>query len=95
MTKSMSKLQITFCSACIDLQQQGKGKGPMKADSLSIEDEACLWRSGVLGIDNPTSLNYTIFFLISQNFGTRGRQEHHQLQIEDMRDRLHRKNLLR
>ena len=40
-----------------DLLQQGKGKRPMKADSLSIEDEPCLWRLGVIGIDNPTSLH--------------------------------------
>ena len=39
----------------------------------------------VLGKENPTSLNYTVFFLISQHFGTRGRQEHHQIRIEDLR----------
>ena len=39
----------------------------------------------VLGKMNPISLNYTIFFLISQHFGTRGRQEHHQMRIEDFK----------
>lgn len=34
---------------------------------------------------NPVSLNYTVFFLISQHFGTRGRQEHHQMRIEDFK----------
>ena len=34
---------------------------------------------------NPISLNYTIFFLISQHFGTRGRQEHHEMRIEDFK----------
>jgi len=42
-----------------------------------------LWET-VLGKMNPVSLNYTILFLISQNFGARGRQEHHQLKIEDL-----------
>ena len=31
----------------------------------------------VLGKENPTSLNYIVFFLVSQHFGTGGRQEHH------------------
>jgi len=34
---------------------------------------------------NPTSLNYTIFYTISQQFGTRGHQEHHQICIEDQK----------
>ena len=57
----------------------------MMADPLTSEDEDRLQSSGVLGSDNPTSLNYTTFFLFSQNFGTRGRQEHHQIRIEDMK----------
>ena len=63
----------------VDLQEKGKGKRPMKADPLTREDEAHLWSSGVLGSENPTSLNYTIFIIFSQHFGTRGRQEHHQI----------------
>ena len=43
-----------------------------------------LWET-VLGKMNPVSLNYTMFFLISQHFGTRGRQEHHQMKIEDFK----------
>ena len=31
------------------------------------------------------SLNYTVFFLVSQHIGTRGRQEHHQIWIEDLK----------
>ena len=69
----------------VDLQEKGKGKGPMKADPLTREDEAHLWSSGVLGSENPTSLNYTIFTIFSQHFGTRGRQEHHQIRIEDLK----------
>ena len=36
----------------------------------------------VLGDSNPTSLNYSVFYFVSQSFGTRGRQEHHQIHIE-------------
>lgn len=44
-----------------------------------------MWEKGILGDSNPTSLNYTIFYTISQQFGTRGRQEHHQIHIEDLK----------
>ncbi|XP_065918766.1 uncharacterized protein KIAA1958-like [Dysidea avara] len=65
------------------LQQRGKGKRPNKADPITSEEEDILWET-VLGKMNPVSLNYTMFFLISQHFGTRGRQEHHQIRIEDL-----------
>ena len=35
--------------------------------------------------NDPTSLNYLVFFLVSMHFGTRGRQEHHQIRLEDLR----------
>ena len=38
-----------------------------------------------MGSDNPVSLNYTIFFLFSQHFGTRGRQEHRLIRIEQLK----------
>ena len=68
----------------IDLQRSGMGKRPRKSDPLTDEEEEILWQT-VLGKENPTSLNYTLFFLISQHFGTRGRQEHHQIRIEDLK----------
>jgi len=40
---------------------------------------------GILGDSNPTSLNYTIFYAISQQFGNREHQEHHQIHIEDQK----------
>lgn len=57
----------------------------MRAQPLTEKEESQLWSSGVLGSDNPTSLNYTIFILFSQDFGTRGRQEHHQIRIEHLK----------
>ena len=68
----------------IDLQRSGMGKRPKKSDPLTEEEEEILWKT-VLGKETPTSLNYTLFFLISQHFGTRGRQEHHQIKIEDLK----------
>ncbi len=43
------------------------------------DDEELLWRRGVLGDENLTILNHTIWFLLSQQFGTRGIQEHTQM----------------
>ena len=69
----------------IQLRENGKGKKSRKADPLTAEKEEILWNTGVLGGDNPKSLNHTVFYIISQQFGTRGRQEHHQIRIEHLR----------
>ena len=44
-----------------------------------------MWEKGVLGDSNPVSLNHTVFYVISQHFGTRGRQEHHQIQVKELK----------
>ena len=67
----------------IDLQRFGMGKRPRKSDPLT-EEEEILWQT-VLGKENPTSLNYTLFSLISQHFGTRDRPEYHQIRIEHLK----------
>lgn len=83
--KDFQKSRKVLNGKAIELQEEGKGKRPRKADPLTENDEEQLWSSGVLGSENPVSLNYTMFFLFSQHFGTRGRQEHHQIRIEDLR----------
>ena len=69
----------------IELREKGMGKRKNKSDPLTYDEEELLWRLKVLGSNNPKSLNYTIFYLISQQFGTRGYQEHHQLQVEELK----------
>ena len=69
----------------IALRESGKGKRKRRADFVTTEDDQAMWNNGVLGSSTPQSLNYTIFFLLSQNFGTRGCQEHHQINIEDLK----------
>ena len=69
----------------IELREKGMGKRKNKSDTLDTHEEEKLWQLKVLGGKNPKSLNYTIFYLISQQFGTRGCQEHHQLRIEDLK----------
>lgn len=36
-----------------ELREKGMGKRKNKADSLSVEDEEALWKSGTLGTTNP------------------------------------------
>ena len=72
-------------SESMERQFNGKGKKSRKADPLTAEEEEILWNTRVLGGDNPKSLNHTVFYIISQQFGTRGRQEHHQIRIEHLR----------
>ena len=65
------------------LRRDGLGKQPNKAKSLTDEEEKILWESGQLGGDNPCSLTNTLWWLLTQHFGLRGRQEHHEMNVED------------
>ena len=53
----------------IELHEMGKGKRPMKADAINDaineDEEDHLWNSGVLGNNDPVSLNHTMFFFYS------------------------------
>ena len=68
----------------IELRERGLGKHNNKADPLT-EDEEALWESGALGGENPSRLNHTIWYLLSQQFGTRGNQEHTEIMMEDLK----------
>ena len=46
----------------------GLGSGRTKC-RLTEEDEEMLWKSGVLGGESLTSLNHTVFYVLSQHFG--------------------------
>lgn len=69
----------------IDPRQQWKGKRKNKADAFTPSKEEQLWTKKPLGADMPQSINRTMYFTISQHFGTRGSQEHHQLQVQDLK----------
>ena len=69
----------------IELHEKGCGKRKRRADAVSEEEEELLWSKGILGGNDPISLNLTLFYCISQHFGTRGSQEHHQLRVEDIK----------
>ena len=68
----------------IELEEQGLGKRKHRADPVT-EEEELLWSWQVLGADTALNLNLTVFYLISQQFGTRGCQEHHQPRVEHLK----------
>ena len=59
------------------------GRTPNAADSLSPQIEKDLWDSGKLGMTNARSLTATVWYLLTQHLGLRGRQEHHEMCVED------------
>ncbi|XP_066920125.1 uncharacterized protein KIAA1958-like [Clytia hemisphaerica] len=65
------------------LREQGMGKRPNKAASLTKAEEEILWECGQLGTESPSSLINTIWWQFSMHFGLRGRQEHHIMKVED------------
>lgn len=65
------------------LRQNGMGKKPNKASSLTKPEEEVFWECGQLGTHSPQTLINTLWFLFTQHFGFRGRQEHHSMQIQD------------
>jgi len=83
--KSFEGCRKLLNGKAIELREKGMGKRKNKLDPLSEKDEEQLLRRKVLGGYNPKSLNYTIFYVISQQFGTRGCQEHRQLRIENLK----------
>ena len=64
-------------------EELGMGKKPNRSHSLTADEERILWESGQLGLANARSLTNTVWFLLTQHFGLRGRQEHHKMNVED------------
>jgi len=65
------------------LREQGKGKRPNRSKRLMKEEEEILWENGQLGGKSPRSRINPMWWLMTQHFGLRGRQEHHQMKVED------------
>jgi len=65
------------------LREQGYGKRLRASKALTTEDEELLWSKGLLGSQSPKSLITTMWFLLTQHFGLRGCQEHHDMYVED------------
>ena len=65
------------------LRQNGKGRRPNASRALTNEEEEILWSAGKLGRSNPTALRHTVWFMNTQHFGLRGRQEHTTMSMEN------------
>ena len=81
--KAFEVSRQTLNGKAMELRKAGLGKRKNRADALT-EDEEALWNSGTLGGERPTSFNHTMFYILSQQFGTRGCQQQNQMQIEDL-----------
>ena len=64
-------------------EELGMGKKPNRSHSLTLQEEEELWKSGQLGVQTGQSLTNAMWFLLTQHFGLRGRQEHHAMKVED------------
>ena len=60
-------------------------KSKNKFDPLTSDEEEQLQMLISFKKIQPQFLNYITFYLISQQFGIRGCQEHHRLQVEELK----------
>lgn len=60
-----------------NLKSQGKGAKPLKSDFLSDQEINKLYESNQLGIETPTSVINTLWYLNTLYFGIRGGSEEH------------------
>lgn len=65
------------------LRELGRGKRPNAAKPLTLQEEEMLWENEKLGNGSPRALINTMWWLLTQQFGLRGRQEHHTMAVED------------
>ena len=61
------------------LRQAGRGKRPNKARNLTTEKDEVLWKESKFGSTTPEALVNTIWWILTQHFGLRSRQEHHDM----------------
>ena len=64
------------------LRQAGRGKRPNKARNLTKADEEVLWKESKLRSTTPEVLVNTMWWILTQHFGLRGRQEH-DMKVDD------------
>jgi len=69
----------------IELRQQELPLVQSCSSSDAVIASALFFSFTLIGGDTPKSINLTVYFTISQHFGTRGCQEHYQLQVQDLK----------
>lgn len=64
----------------IELREMGKGNKPNSAPKLTVQEEEKMWSCGVLGsVNDPVSLQRTVWFFNWKLFGIKCNQEAYQL----------------
>ena len=63
--------------------EDGKGKRPNASKALTIPEEEALRENEKLRSSSPKVLCQTMWWILTQHFGLRGRQEHHSMAVED------------
>ena len=64
------------------LQQSGRGKRPNKARNLTKKEDV-FWKENKFRCNTPEALVNTMWWLLTQHFGLRGRQEHRKMKMDD------------
>ena len=62
-----------------DLTAAGYNAPAREAKVITEEMEEEIWRQHILGDDNPTKLQMTVYFNLGEHFALRARQAHRQL----------------
>ena len=79
--KNDPRFQVLHRTIYRQLRAQGVGATKHSAEVFSKEDENLLWSSGIIGINNPLSLQQAIFLYNGNNVCLRGGQEHRSLKL--------------
>ena len=81
--REFNNSQQVLNAKAISLRQEGKGKRPNKSKPLTSTEEEKLWELGQLGSHSGKALTNTMFKILTEQMGLRGRQEHHDAYVED------------
>ena len=61
------------------LHSDGIGMNVQHSEPFTIEEEGMMWKSGVLSVSNPKSLQRAIFYYVGKHFCVRGGEEQRSL----------------
>ena len=81
---SFKKLHAAIDNFGRQLRLEGIGTEVKHASIMSPREENYLWEAGVLGVENPKSLLFAVFYCNGKNFCLRGGAEHRRLKLSQL-----------